>query len=169
LKYTLHLRLNGEDLALSVRPQDTLLDVLRREVHLYGTRETCGIGICGTCTVLVDGKPMSACLLLAPQVDGAQVLTVEGLSAHGRLHPLQEAFINNAAFQCSYCTPGMLLSALALLNEMPQPQVEQIKAYMSGNLCRCGSYLKIIQAIQEAANIGQSEMHQKGGEARSTS
>lgn len=155
MKYTLHLRLNGEALTLPVRPQDTLLEVLRRDLGLLGTRETCGIGICGACTVLVEGKPMSACLLLAPQVEGREVLTIEGLSPNDQLHSLQVAFIKHAAFQCSYCTPGMLLTAKALLDENPQPDVEQIKAYMCGNLCRCGSYLKIIQAIQEAAQAMQ--------------
>jgi len=151
LKQNIRVRLNGEERTLDVQTHETLLEVLRRDLHLHGTRETCGIGICGTCTVLVNGKALSACLLLAPQVDGCEVQTIEGLTENGELHPIQEAFLENNALQCSYCTPGMILATKALLDETPSPSVEQIKEYLAGNLCRCGSYLKIIVAVQEAA------------------
>jgi carbon-monoxide dehydrogenase small subunit len=151
LKQSIKIRLNGEDRTLDVQTHDTLLDVLRRDLHLHGARETCGIGMCGACTVLVNGKALSACLLLAPQVDGCKVETIEGLVEDGTLHPIQEAFLEKNAFQCSYCTPGMILTTKALLDETPYPSVDQIKAYLAGNLCRCGSYLKIIAAVQDAA------------------
>jgi carbon-monoxide dehydrogenase small subunit len=153
LKHTIRFRLNGEDATLEVQTHETLLEVLRKNLHLHGTRETCGIGICGACTVLVNGKALSACLLLAPQVDGCEVQTIEGLAENGKLHPIQEAFLENNAFQCSYCTPGMILATKALLDETPSPSVEQIKEYLAGNLCRCGSYMKIITAVQEAAKL----------------
>ncbi len=158
--HTIHIKLNGENRALQVNARQTLLEVLRRDLHLHGTRETCGIGICGACTVLVDGQPLSACLLLAPQLDGCELVTIEGLSKDGDLHPIQAAFVNHNAFQCSYCTPGMILTAKALLDEIPAPSEAQIKEYMAGNLCRCGSYLKIIDAIQDAARrltVGEVE------------
>ena len=151
MKQSIRVRLNGEERRLDVHTHETLLEVLRRDLHLHGVRETCGIGICGACTVLVNGKALSACLLLAPQVDGCEVKTIEGLVEDGKLHPIQEAFLENNAFQCSYCTPGMILTTKALLDETPCPSVDQIKEYLAGNLCRCGSYLKIIIAVQEAA------------------
>jgi len=151
MDHTVHFWLNGEERTLTVQTGDSLLEVLRNELRLYGTRETCGIGMCGACTVLVNGKPLSACLLLAPQVDGQEVLTIEGLSQDGQLHPIQQAFIDHNAFQCSYCTPGMILTAKALLDENPTPDEEQIKEYLSGNLCRCGSYIEIIAAVQDAS------------------
>ena len=152
MKQSIRIRLNGEECTLDVHTHETLLDVLRRDLHLHGTRETCGIGMCGACTVLVNGKALSACLLLAPQVDGCEVQTIEGLDEDGKLHPIQEAFLEKNAFQCSYCTPGMILTTKALLDETPCPSVDQIKEYLAGNLCRCGSYLKIIAAVQEAAS-----------------
>jgi aerobic-type carbon monoxide dehydrogenase small subunit (CoxS/CutS family) len=151
LKRTINLRLNGEQRTLKVRTDETLLDVLQRDLGLHGTRETCGIGICGACTVIVNGKPLSSCLLLAPQLDGSEVLTIEGLKQDDKLHPIQEAFIENNAFQCSYCTSGMILAAKSLLEEISSPSEMQIKEYLSGNLCRCGSYVKIITAVQDAA------------------
>jgi aerobic-type carbon monoxide dehydrogenase small subunit (CoxS/CutS family) len=157
LKQTIHIRLNGEALSLEVQTHDVLLDVLRRDLKLHGARETCGIGICGACTVLVDGKPLSTCLLLAPQVDGCEIQTIEGMSQNGNLHPIQQAFIDHNAFQCSYCTPAMILTARALLNENPEPDEEQIKEYLAGNLCRCGSYVKIIEAVKDASQRLRAE------------
>lgn len=151
MERTIHLRLNGEDRTLTVPASHTLLDVLRNELSLFGTRETCGIGMCGACTVLVNGKLLSACLLLAVQVDGSEVVTIEGLGHEGQLDPVQQAFIEYNAFQCSYCTPGMILAAKALLDENPAPDDVQIKEFFSGNLCRCGSYVKIISAVLEAS------------------
>jgi aerobic-type carbon monoxide dehydrogenase small subunit (CoxS/CutS family) len=152
MDHIVHFWLNGEERTLTVQAGDSLLEVLQNELHLYGTRETCGIGMCGACTVLVNDRPLSACLLLAPQIDGQKVLTIEGLSQNGQLHPIQQAFIDHNAFQCSYCTPGMILTAKALLDENPTPDVDQITEYLSGNLCRCGSYKKIIAAVKDASH-----------------
>lgn len=130
----------------------TLLDVLRDELGLMGTKEGCGVGMCGSCTVLVDGKPVSSCILLAEQVVGKDVLTIEGLGTPENLHPVQQAFLEEGAFQCAYCTPGFVLSAVALLAENPTPGDEEIREYLSGNLCRCGSYQNILQAVKRARN-----------------
>ncbi len=129
----------------------TLLEVLRDDLGLVGAKEGCGVGMCGSCTVLVDGKPMSACLLLAEQVANKEILTVEGLQKDGSLHPIQQTFIDERAFQCAYCTPGFLLSAVALLNENPNPDEDEIREYFAGNLCRCGSYQNIVKAVKKQA------------------
>lgn len=142
------LVVNGEEVAVATRPDETLLDLLRRELGLLTVRDTCGIGVCGTCTVLVDEEPQSACLLLAPLLEGRRVTTVEGL---GGDHPVQRAFAEAHAFQCGYCTPGMVLATKRLLEENPSPSEEEIRLALSGNLCRCGSYLKIIDAVRRAA------------------
>ncbi|MDP1714465.1 MAG: (2Fe-2S)-binding protein [Anaerolineales bacterium] len=128
----------------------TLLEVLRDDLGLVGAKEGCGIGMCGACTVLVDGKPISGCLTLAEQVPGKEILTIESLEKNGQLHPVQQAFIDERAFQCAYCTPGFILSAVALLNENPNPSEDDIREYLSGNLCRCGSYQNILKAVVEA-------------------
>jgi aerobic-type carbon monoxide dehydrogenase small subunit (CoxS/CutS family) len=128
----------------------TLLEVLRDDLNLVGAKEGCGVGMCGACTVLVDGKPVSGCLILAAQVAGKEILTVEGLAKDGKLHPIQQAFIDERAFQCAYCTPGFILATFALLNEKPNPDEDEIREYMSGNLCRCGSYQNILKAVVEA-------------------
>jgi aerobic-type carbon monoxide dehydrogenase small subunit (CoxS/CutS family) len=139
---------NGERVEVDARPDEMLLDVLRRELELTSVRATCGIGVCGACTALVDGEPVSACLVLAPLVEGREVTTVEGLGAE---HPVQNAFVEAHAFQCGYCTPGMIVTAKRLLEENPRPSREEIKVAMSGNLCRCGCYVKIVDAIELAA------------------
>ena len=126
----------------------TLLDVLREDLNLVGTKEGCGVGMCGACTVLVDGKPLSSCLVLAEQVAGKEVLTIEGLGNAENLHPVQQAFLDEGAFQCAYCTPGFVLTTVALLAENPIPNDEEIREYLSGNLCRCGSYQNILQAVR---------------------
>jgi len=153
MEQSITIELNGEPRTLSVRTDTTLLEVLRDGCGLASVRETCGIGICGACTVLVDGVPISSCLLLAPLADGCRITTVEGLSRGDELHPVQQAFIEQMAFQCSYCTPGMVLSAVALLAEHPDPSPEQIAEYLAGNLCRCGSYPRILAAISDAARL----------------
>ena len=130
----------------------TLLEVLRDDLGLVGAREGCGVGMCGACTVLVDGKPISGCLTLAAQAADKEIITVEGLAKDGKLHPVQQAFIDERAFQCAYCTPGFILSTIALLNENPHPSGDEIKEYLSGNLCRCGSYQNIIKAVLTATN-----------------
>lgn len=129
----------------------TILQVLRDELGFGGTKEGCGVGMCGACTVLVDGMPLSGCLTLAEQVAGKEILTVEGLAKAGQLHPVQQAFIDAGAFQCAYCTPGFILTTVALLNENSNPSDEEIREYLAGNLCRCGSYQNIMQAVRLAA------------------
>ncbi len=148
---TLSLRVNGRTQRVKARTHHTLLEVLRNELKLFGTREGCGVGMCGACTVLLDGKPVSSCLVLAPLAEGKDILTIEGLQDHnGELHPVQQAYIAHTAFQCSYCTPGFILSTLALLSERPGVTEEEAREYLSGNLCRCGSYLKILDAVMDA-------------------
>ncbi len=141
-------RVNGKAVAVEARPDETLLEVLRRELDLWSVRLTCGVGVCGTCTALVDGEPISTCLLLAPLAEGRDVTTAEGLTADD---PVGRAFVEVHAFQCGYCTPGMVLTAKRLLEEKPRPTRDEIKLAMSGNLCRCGSYVKIVEAIERAA------------------
>ena len=142
------VRVNGEARELETRPDESILDVLRRELGLLSVRETCGIGVCGACTILLDDEPVSGCLLLAPLADGREVTTIEGL---GGEHPVQTAFAEAHAFQCGYCTPGMVLTAKRLLEESPRPTESEVRAAMSGNLCRCGSYVKIVDAVLRAA------------------
>jgi aerobic carbon-monoxide dehydrogenase small subunit len=150
-KLTLNLRVNGRDHIVRARPHHTLLDVLRNEVGLTGPREGCGVGMCGACTVLVDGRPISGCLLLAPLAEGHDLVTVEGLEGpNGELHPIQEAYVEHTAFQCSYCTPGFILTTKALLEDNPNPSRDDAKEYLAGNLCRCGSYVKILDAVMDA-------------------
>jgi carbon-monoxide dehydrogenase small subunit len=145
-------RLNGEDMSVGIEPRHTLAEMLTRKLRLTGTKISCEAEVCGSCTVLVDGLPVSSCTYLAYEVRGKNVTTIEGLEDEtGRLHPLQQAFIDEFAFQCGYCTSGMILAAKALLDEIPQPTDEQIIAYMDGNLCRCTGYLPIIQAVRSAA------------------
>lgn len=144
----LDLRVNGHRHAVQAAPDRTLLDVLRNELELMGAKEGCGIGMCGACTVLVDGRPISSCLMLVAQAEGRQITTIEGLGEDEQLHPVQQAFIDHAAFQCAYCTPGFILSAVALLQETPNPDDGTIRDYLAGNLCRCGSYNGILEAVR---------------------
>jgi aerobic-type carbon monoxide dehydrogenase small subunit (CoxS/CutS family) len=139
---------NGEHIALDVGADEMLVSVLRRELALTSVRATCGIGVCGSCTALVDGVAVSTCLYLAPLVDGREVTTVEGL---GGDHPVQRAFLEAHAFQCGYCTPAMILAAASLLEESPRPTDEEIALGLAGNLCRCGCYVKIADAVRRAA------------------
>lgn len=144
------LRVNGKRRRVSVPTHQTLLQVLRDQMKLFSVREGCGIGVCGACTVLLDGRPISSCLALAALTDGHDVLTVEGLGSLQELHPIQEAFIACSGFQCSYCTPGILLTTKALIEEHPRATDEEIRDYLEGNLCRCGSYVKILDSVREA-------------------
>ncbi len=143
--------LNGRNVALDVRAHSLLLDVLRDRLDLKGAKRSCDMQVCGACTVLVDGAPVSACTYLAVEADGCQVLTVEGLGVPGALHPLQQSFIDHGAVQCGFCTPGMLLSAKALLDETPSPTEADVMDYLRGNLCRCTGYRKIVDAILSCA------------------
>ena len=150
----IQFQLNGGAVEVEFEAQETLAEVLRQRLSLTGTKISCEVQVCGACTVLVDGLPVSACTLLAYEVRNRQVLTIEGLaSADGTLHPIQQAFIDEFAFQCGYCTPGMILATKALLDENPAPSVAEIKEYMDGNNCRCTGYLPIIKAIQQAAKV----------------
>jgi aerobic carbon-monoxide dehydrogenase small subunit len=150
-KQVIRLTVNGEPYDLDVRPNRLLLDALREDLGLTGSKEGCGIGVCGACTVLVDGKMVSSCLMLAIQADGAEVTTIEGLAKDGELDPLQRAFIEYGGFQCGICTPGQIMAARALLDEIPHPTEDQVKEWMMGNLCRCTGYYKIIESIMAAA------------------
>jgi len=148
---TLTMILNGEEVAVQVQPSAMLVEVLRDQLELMGTKVACGEGECGACTVLLDGKAVASCLVPALKVQGREVMTVEGLAPLGELHPLQKAFVEHGAVQCGYCTPGMLMSAKALLNHNPHPTEDEIRLAISGNLCRCTGYAKIVEAILEAS------------------
>ena len=136
---------------MEIPPQLMLLDLLRDRLSLKGAKRSCDLQVCGTCTVLVNGRAVSSCTFLAYEARGAEVLTIEGLADGNRLHPIQQAFVDNGAFQCGFCTPGMILAAKSLLDEVPQPSVEKVKEYMQGNICRCTGYRKILEAILDAA------------------
>jgi aerobic-type carbon monoxide dehydrogenase small subunit (CoxS/CutS family) len=145
---TIKFILNGGSVEVSVPPHWPLLRLLREKLGLTGTKEGCGIGECGACTVLIDGAPVHACLVLAPKVEGREVQTIEGLGTRESLHPLQQSFIEHGAVQCGFCTPGMLMSSKALLEKNPHPTKEEVKEAISGNLCRCTGYHQIIEAIE---------------------
>lgn len=147
----IRFKVNGQEYNLDVSPTLRLVDLLRDRLGLTGTKEGCGEGECGSCTVIMNGKAVNSCLVLAPQIRGQEIITIEALEKNGRLDKLQESFINNGAIQCGYCTPGMLMSAKALLMANSNPSEEEIKIAIAGNLCRCTGYNKIINAIKEAA------------------
>ena len=151
MKQILSFLLNGSPAEAVVNPTEALLDVLREKLYLTGTKRGCDDGDCGTCTVLLDGEPVRSCLTLAATVEGRSVLTIEGM-ANGQLHPLQRAFLDFGGTQCGFCTPGMLLVAKALLDKNPHPTRDEIVYYMSGNLCRCGTYEEVVEAIQAVAD-----------------
>jgi len=151
MKKSLTMKLNGREVQLEVEPTAMLVDVLRDELGLTGTKVGCRAGDCGTCTVIIDGKAMTSCLVPALKVNGREVTTIEGLAEGDELHPLQQAFIDHGAIQCGFCTPGMVLSAKALLDSNPHPTREEIRTAIAGNLCRCTGYEQIIEAIQAAA------------------
>jgi len=147
----IRLRINGLAHELEVKPWATLLDTLREDLGLTGTKEGCGQGECGACTVLMDGKPVNACLILAMEAEGKEIVTIEGLASGDDLHPIQQAFVDRGGMQCGFCTPGMILSAKALLDENPDPTDEEIRKGLEGNFCRCTGYTKIIESIRVAA------------------
>jgi len=151
------LTVNGETRSASVAPETTLLRLLRENFNLTGAKLGCDVGDCGACTVIVDGKPVNACLMLAAQAEGRDVLTIEGLAARDRLHPIQKAFEDHASLQCGFCGPGVILSAKALLAENPAPTLQEIRDALAGNLCRCTGYTKMIEAIQDAAGAIRGE------------
>jgi len=147
----IELIVNGVKKMIDVMPNELLINVLREKLGLTGTKYGCGIGECGACTVMVDGKPVLSCLTLAVEVAGREITTIEGIAKEGRLDPIQEAFIEEGAIQCGYCTPGFIITAKALLNENRSPSKEEIIEYIKGNLCRCTGYINIIKAIQKAS------------------
>ena len=147
MKYPVELKVNGTPYELYVSPQRTLAEMLREDLELFGIKQGCGEGECGACTVLLDGKPVSSCLILAVEAAGCEVTTVEGVATSEGLHPLQQSFVEHGAVQCGFCTPGMILSAKALLDETPDPSEYQIRRALSGNLCRCTGYQKIVDAV----------------------
>ena len=152
---TIRMRINGQEHTLDVPPYRLLLDCLRYDLGLTGSKEGCSIGVCGACTVMMDGKSVSSCLILAVAADGKDIQTIEGLAQDEQLHPVQQAFIDHGGFQCGICTPGMIMAAKALLDENPDPSEAEIKDWMMGNLCRCTGYYKIIESIQAAAAQGK--------------
>ncbi len=158
MKQLIQLTVNGELYEVGVEPWKTLLEVIRDDIGLTGPKEACSTGECSACTVLINGKPVNSCLVLAVDAQDKGILTAEGLAQGDKLHPLQEAFIKHGAIQCGFCTPGMLLSAKALLDENPRPTEEEVREAISGNLCRCTGYHKIVQAI---LNVAQSS--ERGG------
>jgi carbon-monoxide dehydrogenase small subunit len=155
MKSFVQLTINGQPVEAVVEPNRTLLQFLREDLGLTGTKHGCGLGDCGACTVILDGQPVNSCLVLAIQANGGEVLTIEGLAENGKLHPIQQAFVDKGAIQCGFCTPGMILSAKALLDANPKPTEQEIRMAISGNLCRCTGYQKIVEAIDEAAKTIQ--------------
>ncbi|MBW2094333.1 MAG: (2Fe-2S)-binding protein [Deltaproteobacteria bacterium] len=156
MKVPITITVNGEEQHLEVKPNRTLVDVLREDLGLTGTKKGCNEGKCGSCTVLMDGLPVSSCMVLAAQADGRAILTIEGLAENGKPHPLQKAFAEKGAVQCGFCTPGMILTSKALLDENPAPGEDEIRSAIAGNLCRCTGYSKIVEAIKSCAT-GDSE------------
>ena len=148
--FTLAMTVNGQAVELAIRPEELLLDVLRDRLGLRGAKRSCDVQVCGACTVLLDGLPVSSCSLLAYEARGRTVVTIEGLAEGERLHPLQESFITESAFQCGYCTPGMILAAKALLDERPQASDAEIREHLRGNICRCTGYTNILNAVAVA-------------------
>jgi aerobic carbon-monoxide dehydrogenase small subunit len=157
MTHTIRMQVNGKDQTVNVPSQRLLIDCLRYDMGLTGTKEGCSVGVCGACTVLMDGTLVSACLTLAVMADGKEITTVEGLAQDGKLHPVQQAFIDYGGFQCGICTPGMVVAAKALLDANPRPTDDDIKDWMMGNLCRCTGYYKIIESIRGAATRMETE------------
>lgn len=153
MSHEINFKLNDEQVKVFVEPQKALVDLLRDEMELTGTKESCGDGQCGSCTVLIDGVPFNSCLTLGVAVDGKSVETIEGLAQGEKLHPIQQAFAENGAVQCGYCTPGMIMTAKGLLTRSPDPSKDEIRHQMAGNLCRCTGYEKIIDAVHASAEM----------------
>lgn len=151
MKKLITFRVNDREYEIAVAPNRTLTQVLREDLNLLGTKEGCGVGDCGACTVILDGKPVNSCLVLAVQVDGSDITTIEGVARGHSLHAVQETFVEMGAIQCGFCTPGMVLSATSLLDKNPRPTEHEVREALSGNLCRCTGYQKIVEAVQEAS------------------
>jgi carbon-monoxide dehydrogenase small subunit len=154
-RYLITLTVNGDQYSPVIKANTLLVNLLRDELDLTGTKKGCELGDCGSCTVLMDDKPVDSCLVLALEADGCEIITIEGVARHGELDRLQRSFIDNAAIQCGYCTPGMILSAKALLTRNPHPTEPEVRAAISGNLCRCTGYVNIVKAVLDAAEVTQ--------------
>jgi len=152
MKIAITTKINGREQTVEVYPNQTLLEFLRDELKLKGAVEGCSVGVCGSCTVLIDGKPISSCLTLASNIEGKEITTIEGLSQNGDLDPVQQAFLKHQAFQCGFCTTGMIMAIKGLLNAHPHPTEEQARDYLSGNLCRCGTYKEVLAAVADLTN-----------------
>jgi aerobic-type carbon monoxide dehydrogenase small subunit (CoxS/CutS family) len=161
VKREIALTINGRSEALTVEDADTLLEVLRDQFKLWSVRESCGVGACGSCTILLDGRPVSSCFFLAARAAGRQITTLEGLGDGDSLHAIQTAFLEQRALQCAYCTPGFVLSVKALLDENPNPSEEEIRDYLSGNLCRCAGYADILRAALVARDRALNQTHKR--------
>ncbi|MER3500049.1 MAG: hypothetical protein IMHGJWDQ_002025 [Candidatus Fervidibacter sp.] len=159
--YRIMLTVNGRIREVEVEPRERLLDVLRYKLDYTGPKEGCGTGDCGACTVLLDGKPVVSCLVLAISANGKSITTVEGIAREGRFHPVQQAFVEYGAIQCGICTPGFVVNAVALLDEVPDPDEETIRYWLAGNLCRCTGYQKIIRAVKAAAQLMRQQPPQR--------
>jgi aerobic-type carbon monoxide dehydrogenase small subunit (CoxS/CutS family) len=155
VRKTIQATINGQTRELMVKPNQTLLDVLRDDLRLRGTLEGCSVGVCGSCTVLLDGEPFSSCLVLASNAEGRQVTTIEGLAQNGELSRVQQAFLEHQAFQCGYCTRGMIMAVEGLLREYAAPTEDEIRDYLSGNICRCGTYSEVLAAVQSVIGAMQ--------------
>ncbi|MDD5009957.1 MAG: (2Fe-2S)-binding protein [Syntrophorhabdaceae bacterium] len=162
MKKVITMNVNGREYEIAVAPNRTLTQVLREELGLLGTKEGCGIGDCGACTVILDGRPVNSCLVLAVQANGSQVATIEGVAEDQNLHPVQQAFVDHGAIQCGFCTPGMVLSAKSLLERNPHPTELEVREAISGNLCRCTGYQKIVEAVQAASRTMKKRGKTKG-------
>ncbi len=150
-KQIINLKVNGQSCEVAVEPHWTLLETVREELGLTGSKEGCGTGDCGACSMIVEGRLITSCLMLAPEADGCEVLTIEGLARNGDLHPIQQAFVDTGGVQCGFCTPGMIMAARSLLDRNPSPTLEEVREGLAGNLCRCTGYAKIYEAVQAAA------------------
>jgi len=159
MKTLIKLKVNGKEYEAAVEPNKTLVDLLRYDLGLTGTKKGCGTGECGSCTVILNEKPVNSCLVLAVQANGAEILTIEGLKPPEGLHPLQQAFVEKGAIQCGFCTPGMILSASVLLKRNPNPTEVEIRTALSGNLCRCTGYQKIVEAVQSVSGMESENVH----------
>ena len=157
MKRILSLNVNGNNYEIAINPWQTLLDVLRDELGLIGTKRGCGIGTCGVCTVIIDGKAILSCLTLALECEGRSITTIEGISSAESLHPIQKAFIENGAVQCGYCTPGIIMTSKALLDENPHPDDDEIKDALSGTFCRCTGHIKIMEAVKKGSESKEEE------------
>ena len=160
-KQLLTMMVNGDEIDVAVTPNTTLLEVLRDDLGFTGVKEGCSEGVCGACTVLMNGAPIRSCLTLALEAEGASITTIEGLASHGQLHPVQQAFVDQGAVQCGFCTPGMILSSKALLDRSPHPTDDEIKTALAGNFCRCTGYKKILDAVRSVATQSTAETGKK--------